>query len=81
MIHDAYMYTGFKTPESADISPLRSSDLYQVCNFISFFSHLTLSMHGTRNFRRGGGGGGGDLSVKFKLMCFFSNSHILHLSC
>ena len=47
MIHDAYMYTGIKTSESADISSLGSSDLYQVCLFI-----LVLSI-----YWRGGGGG------------------------
>ena len=36
MIHDAY--TGIETSESADISSLGSSDLYQVCLFILVLS-------------------------------------------
>ena len=43
------MYTGIKTPESVDIRLLGSSDLYQVCQFVSFFF----------TFNTGGGGGGG----------------------
>ena len=45
MIHDAYMYTGIKTSESADISSLGSSNLYQVCLLV-----LLLSLHRVGGF-------------------------------